>query len=171
MKKRTDLPTHSDIEETVQENDEQMTEKLDELGVYTDDTESVRDLHEELDLETSAEGIEEVEADVDKAEDVTVEIFETEDEVLEGIQDDTQEYSQELEGRHESAESDLGKISDTSGRVETQETVNELANAKTSELEEMDFLDDNKDDNDDAFEKAEQAQQALEDRINDGRRS
>ena len=30
MKKRTDLPTHSDIEETVQENDEQMTEKLDD---------------------------------------------------------------------------------------------------------------------------------------------
>lgn len=171
MKKRTDLPTHSDIEETVQENDEQMTEKLDELEVYTNDTESVRDLHEELDLETSAEGIEEVEADVDEAEDVTVEIFDTEDETLEGIQDDTQEYSQELEERHESAESDLAKISDTSGRVETQETVNELANAKTSGLEEMDFLNDNKTDNDDAFEKAAEAQQALETRINTGRRS
>jgi len=30
MKGRTDLPTHSDIEETVQQNDEQMTEKLDD---------------------------------------------------------------------------------------------------------------------------------------------
>jgi len=171
MAKRTDLPTHSDVEETVQEHDEKMDEKVDELEVYTEDTETVRDTHEALELETTVEGSEAVETDIDAAEDVTVEIFDSEDDVLEGLQDDTQEYADELHERHDTGESDLEKISDASGRVDTQETINELANAKTSTLEEMDFLQDNNEKAEEAKEESEQAQQELENRINAGRRS
>ena len=171
MAKRTDLPTHSDVEETVQEHDEKMDEKVDELEVYTEDTETVRDTHEALELETTVEGSEAVETDIDAAEDVTVEIFDKEDDVLEGLQDDTQEYADELQERNDTGESDLEKISDASGRVDTHETINELANAKTSTLEEMDFLHDNNEKAEEAKEESEQAQQELQNRINAGRRS
>lgn len=171
MARITDLPTHNDVEETVQEHDEKMDEKVDELEVYTEDTETVRETQESLELETTLEGAESVENDIDAAEDVTVEIFDREDDVLEELQDDTQEYADELQERHDTGESDLEKISDASGRTETPETVNKYADAKTSALEEMDFLKDNNEKAEEARQESEQAQQELENRINAGRRS
>ena len=171
MAKRSDLPTHNEVEETVEGHDEQMSEKLEELEVLTEDTETVRDAKESLDLETTAEGAQEVEELMDTAEDDTVEIFDTEDDNLEEIQDEVEDYENELEERHETAESDLGKISDASGQIETQETVNDLADAKTSVLEEMDFLTDNHQKDIDAREENERAQHELQNRINSGRSS
>jgi hypothetical protein len=171
MANRSDLPTHNEIEETVEDHDHQMSEKLEEMEVLTEDTETVRDVHEALDLETTAEGVEEVESLVDAAEDETVEIFDQEDDNLEDIQDEAQDYADEIDERHESGESDLEKLSDASSEVRTTETINELANAKTSTLEEMDFLKDNNQKAEDAKAESEQAQQVLDDRINSGRRS
>ena len=108
---------------------------------------------------------------VDAAEDETVEIFDQEDDNLEDIQDEAQDYADEIDERHESGESDLEKLSDASSEVRTAETINELANAKTSTLEEMDFLKDNNQKAEDAKAESEQAQQILDDRINSGRRS
>ena len=170
MTKRSDLPTHSEIEETVEKNDDEMSEKIEELEVLTEDTETVRDARDALQLETSADGAEELESLVDAAEDETIEIFEGEDSNLEDIQTEAGDYASELDERHGSAESDLGELSDASGRIETSETVNRLADAKVSVLQEMDFLGDNNQKAEDAREESEQAQQELNSRINSGRR-
>lgn len=171
MANRSDLPTHNEIEETVEDHDQHMSEKIQELEVLTEDTETVRGVHEALDLGTTAEGAEEVESLVDAAEDETVEIFEDEDDNLEDIQDETQDCADQIDDRHDSAESDLEKLSDASSEVRTAETINELANAKTSTLEEMDFLRDNNEKAEEAKAESEQAQQELQGRINSGRRS
>lgn len=171
MANRSDLPTHNEIEETVEDHDQQMSEKIEEIEVLVEDTETVRDVHEALDLETTAEGAEEVESLVDAAEDETVEIFDEEDDNLEDIQDEAQDYADQIDDRHESAESDLEKLSDASSEVRTAETINELANAKTSTLEEMDFLRDNNEKAEEAKAESEQAQQELQGRIDSGRRS
>jgi len=171
MASRSDLPTHNEIEETVEDHDLQQSEKLEELEVLVEDTETVRQVHEALDLETTAEGADEVESLVEEAEDETVEIYEEEDNNLEGIQEEAQEYANEINDRHESAESDLEKLSDASSELRTAEPINEVANAKTSMLEEMDFLKDNNDKAEQAKAESERAQEELQNRINSGRRS
>ncbi|MBL7106470.1 MAG: hypothetical protein ISS77_02520 [Phycisphaerae bacterium] len=171
MANKSDLPTHNEVEETVEDFDNQMDEKEEELEVLTEDTETVRDVHEQLDLETTAEGTEQLESLVDAAEDETVEIFDQEDNDLEGIQEETQDYANEIDDRHDSAQSDLEKLSDASSQIRTTETINELANAKASVLEEMDFLKDNNQRAEDAKAESEQVQQDLQSRINSGRRS
>ncbi|MFH1614959.1 MAG: hypothetical protein ABIG61_07735 [Planctomycetota bacterium] len=171
MANRSDLPTHNEIEETVEDNDQQMSEKIEEIEVLVEDTETARNVHEALDLETTAEGAEEVESLVDAAEDETVEIFDEEDDNLEDIQDEAQDYADEIDDRHDSAESDLEKLSDASSEVRTAETINELANAKTSSLEEMDFLRDNNEKAEEDKAESEREQDALEARIDSGRRS
>ena len=171
MAKKGDLPTHDEVEETVENHGEEMSEKAEELEVLTEDTETVRDTHEALDLEMTAEGAEELESLVDTAEDETVEIFDSEDSNLEDIQSEVEDYENELDERHDSAESDLGELSDASGQIETQETINVLADAKSAVLEDMDFLKENNQEEEDAREENEQIQQELKNRINSGRRS
>ena len=171
MAKKSDLPTHNEVEETVENHGEEMSEKAEELEVLTEDTETVRDTHEALDLEMTAEGAEELESLVDTAEDETVENFDSEDSNLEDIQSEVEDYENELDERHDSAESDLGELSDASGQIETQETINVLADAKSAVLEDMDFLKENNQEEEDAREENEQIQQELKNRINSGRRS
>ena len=170
MNKRTDLPTHSEIEDTVNEQGEKTDEKLQELEVLADDTETVAETLDSLEGAT-ADGFEDVTSSIEAAEDVTIEMFEDEDGNLDDIQAETQDYENELDERHDTAESELGEISDASGRIETQETVDKLADAKASVLEEMDFLKDNNDTTKDAREESDQAQAVLENRINSLRKS
>ena len=170
MATRSDLPTHNEVEETVENNDQQMIEKFEEMEILTEDTETVRDVHEALDFATTAEGTEEVETLVEAAEDETIEIFDQEDDNLEDIQEEAQDYADEIDERHDSGESDLEKLSEASSELRTAETINGVADAKTSVLEEMDFLKDNNQKAEDAKAESEQAQQELENRINSGRR-
>jgi hypothetical protein len=171
MTKRGELPTHSDVEETVQEHDEKMSEKIEELDVLTEDTETVRGTRDGLDIEMTEEGVEAMMDSVDEAEDETVELFDTEDGNLEEFQSEAEDYANELDERHDTAESNLGELSDASAQIETAETVGKLADAKTSVLEEMDFLQENNQEAEEAREESERAQQELEARINAGRRS
>ncbi len=170
-KRKSDLPTHNEVEETVEDYDQQMSEKVEELEVLTEDTETVRAAHEALDLETTVEGASEVEALVDEAEDHTVEAFDSDDENLDDIQSEAQDYENELDERHETAEADRDKISDAEGRIETQQTADDLANAEAAVQEEMDFLEDNNQKAVEARRENEQAQRDLQNRINSGRRS
>ena len=169
MAPHSDVPTHHEIEETVEENEQDMSEKLEELEVLTEDVETTRDLEAALDLNTTVEGAEEVEMLVESAENETVDIFEQEDHNLEDIQQDTQDYADEIDDRHETAEMDLGKISEASCELRTAEPINRMADAKASVLTEMDFLRDNNQRAEDAKAENMQAQQALEARINSGK--
>jgi len=168
---RSDLPSHSDIEETVQENNDNMSEKIEEMEILTDDTETVRDALASLDLNTTVEGSEEVESSVESAEDVTVGMFDTEDSNMDGIQSEAKDYADQIDDRHDSAESDLDQVRDAVGRIETDETIGELENAESCVEQEMDFLKENNEEAEQAREESEQSQQELQSRINSGRRS
>lgn len=170
MAKKSDLPTHGEVEENVTEKGEKTDEKMEELKVLTIDAETVAETKDSLEGST-VEGKEDAESDVQVASEVTIDMHEDENRNLDSIQDETEEYENELDERHDTAESDLGKISDASGRIETQETVEKLADAKTTELEEMDFLKDNNEKANDIRNESEQAQAELENRINSARRS
>ena len=170
MRKRNDVPTRNELTETIEKQEDDMSEKAEELETTVSDVETVRDTLDSLDFGGTAEGADEVETSIENAEDVTVEVFERQDEGLEEIQGDVEDYESELQGRHGSSESDLGKLSDASGHVETQETVNELVNSKEGLLRDIEFLSGQTDRAKEARDESERVQNELQGRLSAKRR-
>jgi len=165
MGKRNDVPTRGEVSESVKKHQADMVRKEEDLGVLATDTETVRSTLDSLDFGGTSEGVDAVQGAIEEAENVTVEIFEREDEVLEDIQRDSEDYQNDLQGRAETAEMDLGRISDASGRVETQETVSRLADAKNAVMEDRDFLRDEVERSDEARNESDRMQKELQDRV------
>ena len=170
MRKPSDIPTRGEVTDSVQKHGDEMTEKGGEMDITTSDVEVTRETMESLDLGGTVEGADEVESSIQEAEDVTVDIFEEQDAELEDIQSDTEEDEQELRERSDTSESDLGKVSDASGRIETHETVSELVKTKEGLLRDIEFLDENADRDREAREESERIQQELENRVRGGGR-
>ena len=82
MRRKNDAPTRIEVTETVERHNEDMSDKADELNVIATDTEVVRETLENLDFNGTAEGSDAVEQAIDQAEEVTVDIFDVEDESL-----------------------------------------------------------------------------------------
>jgi hypothetical protein len=171
MRKITDKPTRGEVSETVDKHGEDLEKKTEELDVIATDTETVRDTLDALEPGSGTqEGVDEVVRSINDAEDVTVEIFEEEDENLEQEQAESEEYQTDLEGREDASESDRNKINDASSHVETQATVDELANAEVAVSEDIDFLNEEIDKADEAREESEKLQQQHRGRVHGGRR-
>ena len=140
MAKRRDVPTRHEVSERVEGNKEDMEKKEVDLDKIASDVDTVRHTLENLYLDGTSEGSEEVEQSIESAENVTEQEFDKEDEELEQIQADNQEFDGELNDRRGSSESDLGKISDASSGIETTETVKELERAKEAALRDIEYL-------------------------------
>lgn len=170
MKKIGGVPTRSEVTDTVQKHEDDMTEKVEDIDIVATDAETVDETLENLDFEGTAEGTEAIESAMEEAEDVTVEIFEEEDENLEEMQSDAEDYQDELQERTDSSEEDLGEIVDASGQIETQETIDKLVEAKSAVLEDIDFLNEEIEHAEEAIEETENQQQEHRRRVDAVRR-
>lgn len=169
-KRRSNSPRRSEVTEKVEHQQDSMDQKNEELDTIATDTETVRDTLEALEFDGTAEGSDDVEEAIEKSEDVTVEIFEHEDENLEEIQSDTEEYEGELHERSDSSESDLDKISDAAAKIETRDTVDELAHAKEAVSSDIEFISEQERLAKDARDESEHLQQEHRGRVHSGRR-
>ena len=170
MEKKGDLPKRHEIIEKVDLNGKDMGEKEDSLDSVASDVETVRQTLENLDFGGTEDGSDQVKGAIEDAESVTIEVFGREEGQLDQIQNDNQEFEGELQDRRGSSESDLGKLSDSSARTETEETVNELLKAKESVLRDIDFLAEQIDRARVAREKSDAIQENLKARIGSGGR-
>ena len=170
MGRMGELPSRREVQETVEQHETDLSEKLEELDTIADDTETVRDTVDGLELASTAEGADAIKAAMEAAEDVTVEIFDRKDDNLEDIQGESEDHQSELQERSDTSEGDLGKISEASGRIETQETVNELGEAEAAVQEDIDFLNEEIAEENDAREQAERDQQSYQSRVHGGGR-
>lgn len=171
MRDITEKPTRGEVTETVDKHGEDLEKKTEELDVIATDTETVRETLDALEPGSGTmEGVDEVVQSIDDAEEVTVEIFEEEDENLEQRQAESQDYQTDLEGREDASESDRNKIADAGGRIETQATVDEMANAEAAVSEDIDFLNEEIDKANEAREESEALQSQHRDRVRGGRR-
>lgn len=170
MVKRRDIPTRHDLTEHVNENETAMDEKERNLDQVASDVETVRRTLENLDLGGTSEGSEALEKSIENAEDVTEKEFDREDEELERIQSENKEFEGELQDRRGSSESDVGKISDASSRIETNETVKELERAKEAGLRDIDFLVEQIDRARGARERSNATQESHRSRVRGGKR-
>ena len=170
MAKRKDVPTRRDVTEKIEVDKKDMHKKEVDLDKIASDVEKVRQTLKSLDLSGTAEGSEKIERSIESAEDVTENEFDKEDENLERIQSDSQEFEKGLQDRRGATESDLGKVSDASGKIETRETIGEMEKAKEAVLRDIEFLAGQIDRASDARKKSEAIQEKHKARVHSGKR-
>jgi len=171
MAKRKDVSTRHEVTEKIEVGKSDMQEKETHLDKIASDVETVRQTLESLDLSGTAEGSEEIESSIKGAEDVTETEFDKEDEALDRIQSDSQEFEKGLQDRRGESESDLGKVSDASGKIETRETIRELEKTKEAILRDIDFLAKQISRASDARQKSEDIQEKHKTRVHNGKRN
>lgn len=167
MARRSDIRRRPEVTEKIETNKKEMDTKETDLDTIASDVETVRQTLENLEGGT-VEGFDETEKQIESAENVTVEVFEKKDDELEEIQSDTQEFEGEIQENRNSSESDLGKLSDASGKIETSETINKLVEAKEAVMRDMEFLAGEIDKAQDAREKSDAVQEKHRARIQKG---
>ena len=165
MRRKSDTPTRSDVECKVEESNNEMSEHLEELDVIATDKETVTETLESLDFNGTSEGSDEVEGAIEQAENVTVERFDEEDEMLREIQNESAAIEAELQERSDSSESDCEKVSDTIGRITTEEAKSELQQAESEIGADIEFLDSQNEAAREAREENEQLQQEARSRV------
>jgi len=170
MARRGDVSTRHEVNEKVDRSKEDLQEKADEADTVVEDIETVRRTLDELDFGGTADGADEVEQSIEEAEDVTVDVFDREDEEVEELQQENEEYEGDLQEHSDTVESDLGKISDASGRIETQETTNELVKAKEASIRDIEFLGEQVERANESRQESERIQQDHQTRAHTGRR-
>lgn len=170
MGKRRELPSQKQVNERIDIGKKDMQEKETDLDKIASDVEKVRQTITKLDFGGTAEGTEQLENSIEKAEDVTASVFDAENEKLEHIQHKGEEYETEIEKREATSKSDLEKISSTSAKINTKETINELVNAKEAVLRDIDFLAEQIKRAKETREKSDATQRQLEERVNRDRR-
>lgn len=168
MARRKDVPTRHELTDQGQEHDRGMEAKEIDLDKIASDVETVRGTLDNLDFGGTSEGTEEVERSIEAAEDVTVQEFDKEDEELEQLQSDSQEFEDGVQDRRGSSESDIGKITDAAGKIETKETLNQLEKAREAVLRDIEFLSEQIEHARSAREKSNAARQKLQSRVRAG---
>jgi len=118
----------------------------------------------------TAEGAEEVDGHIEAAAEVTVEVFEQEDEKLEQTQRESEDHAGELQERSDATESDRQELADARERVDTRETAREIAEAEEAACRDQEFLDPGKDEEDQGRRESEAEQERHRSRIRASRR-
>ena len=167
MARRSDIRRRPEVTEKIETNKNEMDTKENNLDTIASDVETVRQTLENLEGGT-VDGFDETEKSIEVAEDVTIEVFEKKDDELEEVQSDTEEFEGEIKENRNSAESDLGKLSDASGKIDTTETINRLVEAKETVMRDMEFLAAEIDRALDAREKSDAVQEKHRARIQKG---
>jgi len=158
----------NDIAENVSISREGMEEKREDLDVDASDHETVVEVRENLEGEGTEEGVAEVRDQIERARDVTEDIFEADGEDLEDIQDEAKDSQDDLEERSEAVGRDVEKVSDGLERIQLQETTNELRRAEESARGDREFLDEHIEQLDEAIEKSETEYEELKARVRAG---
>ena len=138
---RGDTPTRAEVTEAVDSHREEMDQQAEEIEAKVQDLEVERRTLDELERGGTADGAEEADRNIEQAQDVSSQEFETETEVLEQKHDETEEYEAELDDREAVATSDRERISEGQAEVTSDASKNELAEAEAAAEQDIEFLD------------------------------
>jgi hypothetical protein len=160
-----DCVSRQEVIETIDTRQTEFDEQTDKLEKDADDVETTRETIDELELTGTSETSEAVERALDAAENISEEEFNEDGEQLDQTQDQTHEYEGDLRGRSDTTEADLGKVSDASGRLNSDRPNREWIEAKEELIRDKEFLDEQEQRARDAREESERIQQVLDSRL------
>lgn len=167
---RTDAPRRGEITEKIDQDQDQMSEKTDRLDTVASDSETVAETLDGLDLDGTAEAADQVEAAIERAQDVTGEVFEQEDDDLVEILTEAQEYEDELQDRSDASEADRDKVRDATDQIATEETKRELEQAQAEIDDDLEFLQEQRETARQGREENERLRQESQGRVQGTRR-
>ena len=143
MVRDTSGPTRKELSERTDGNADAMEVNQENLRKTSEDIQTIRSLIEQLDPGGgTAEGTDEVQQSVESAEGATEQVFDEQDRDLETVTEENEEFRDEVQGRSEVTEANLGRLSEESASIETKEAVAEIRTAKEAALKDIDFLQD-----------------------------
>ena len=140
MARRRDVPTRREATERADDNAKDLREREEALDKDTEDIETVRDTIEDLDLDGTKEGAEEVDSHMDAAQDIAGETFNEDDAELERVQQEGQEYEQELDERAEGSKADRERVDEGQRRLNAPDRLSEIERAKEAAARDIEFL-------------------------------
>jgi len=141
MLKDTESPTRHELSEKTDGYAGEMEQLHEKLNETKDDIETVRKLIEQIDPGGgTAEGMDQVGQSVDRAEDVAERVFDDHDRELDQVHGENEEYGKEVDDRRRVSETNLGRISDVTAPLKTQDAVCEIRAAKEAMLQDVDVL-------------------------------
>lgn len=139
--KDTKTVTRQELSERTEGFAEKMEGLHEKLNETADDIETLRKLIEQIDPGGgTAEGIDQVEQYVEQADDAAVRDFDGHDQELENVHGENEEYGREVEDRGQVSESNLGRISDVTAPLKTQDAVGEIRAAKEAMVKDVEVL-------------------------------
>lgn len=170
-RRRSDAPSRGEISEKVETHEKALQDKGEDIEETVCDVETERDTLDDLELEGTAEAAEAVEQAIEGARGVSVQEFDTKSDDLEGLQDDVQGEEDDLHERSDTTATDLGKISDASGKIHSDAANGQLVGAKDAAMRDIDFLNDAEKRAKDAREESDRNHQAHRQRVDAGGRT
>ncbi|MFC1734762.1 hypothetical protein ACFL1X_01500 [Candidatus Hydrogenedentota bacterium] len=165
MAKKANSPTRSEMEEKVSGYAGDMRKIETDMENRVEDVDTIRTTLDELDYKGTSEGAEAIQQLIEEAEDVTKEEFDREDEELETLQHENDEYRTELDDRVASSESDRGKLNDAATRIETREAADNIRKAEDAAQNEGKVLNELVSRAREAGERSEQVQNDYQTRV------
>ncbi len=170
MARRSRLSSRSEISGKVEKHREDMNEKGEEIEKDVSDIETVRETLDSLEGGTE-DGAEAVGQSIEAAEGIGVGEFDQDSDELQQVHDETQEHEGKIHEGSDTVSSDLGKISDASGRIHGDAVNNELINAKEEAIRDKEFLDDEEKETQGDQKESQRLHDEHQARANSGRRS
>lgn len=168
---RNETKSRAEIQETVDRTAEDMDNRGSVLDERRVDVEALRETVESMDFGGTSDAIEVMGNALDGAEGVVVETFERESDELDDVQAGNAEHGEELQGRSDADRSDAERISHTSERISTRESVNELTRARDALLEDIDHLLEQIDRSKEAGQRSEELQNSIANIMQSGSRA
>ena len=133
-------PTREQMEGQIRQNENDMKIKEEKLDCTATDVETVRETYDELELDGTVEGTDQIEQNLEKSEEVTIEVFDTDGKELDDIQGMSTEYKDEVKERSEFSENDLQKASLARSKIETLITIQHFELVKEAIVADIGFL-------------------------------
>jgi len=170
-RRRGDACSRTKVESTVEGHKDAMNEKGEEIEKTTCDVEVESQTLSDLKMGGTTEGADAVEQSIESAQETSVGEFEEQSGELEQVHGEVEEYEGELNERSDTTSSDMDKISEATGQINSDAPKGELDAARDAAQEDIDFLDENEKNDQDARAESQSLHDEYEGRVNSARSS
>jgi len=159
----------SEATERLDKHQEDAKEKAEQIEETVCDSETERDVLESVELGGTEEGAEQVEQNIEQAQDASQSEFDEGSGELEEVHDQTQEYEGEMHERSDSAGADADKVEDGLGRLNSDSPKAQLEQARDSIQNDIEFLNDHEQRAQEAREESQRMHEEQQRRISAAR--
>jgi len=169
MRRSSKAIGRSEATERLDKHQEDAKEKTDQIEETVSDSETERDVLESIELGGTDEGAEQVEQNIEQAQDASQSEFDEGGRELEEVHEQTQEYEGEMHERSDSAGTDADRVEDGLGKLNSDAAKAQIERARDSLQSDIEFLNDYEQRAQEAREESQRLHEEQQRRVNAAR--